>query len=190
MWADWDVVDKEDFGELWQIHKHDYKEYFSPPPPDFVTDHVIQAGREFDFDRTVVHYFQPHIPYIRGPYEEKRPPTEKEAHPWDAIRSGRATKAEIWELYLDNLRLVLDSVERLVENYDAETVVISADHGDLMGELGAYGHPEGVPHPNLKKVPWVETSATDNETSTPSVDIRRQQSHMDIDQHLRDLGYL
>jgi len=190
MWADWDLVDKDDFGLLWQIHKHDYEEYFSPPPPGFVTDHVIRSGREFDYDRTIVHYFQPHIPYMQGPYAESRKPNEKEAHPWTAIRSGRATKDEIWKLYLDNLRFVLDSIERLLENYDAEKVVISADHGDLMGELGAYGHPEGFPHPNLKKVPWVETSAVDERTSTPTVDIERQRTEIDVDQQLRDLGYL
>jgi hypothetical protein len=98
--------------------------------------------------------------------------------------------AEVRELYLDNLRLALRSVERLLENTDAETVAITADHGELFGELGAYGHPEGVPHPNLKKVPWVETTATDERTSDPDVDIARQESGAEFEEQLRDLGYL
>ena len=189
-WPDWDVVDEDAFALLRQIHNHDYEEYFTTIAPDLVTDHAIHAGRTHDAERMVVHYFQPHRPYIAEAYPEERPTEGPEGQPWEAIRTGTATVAEVRELYLDNLRLALRSVERLLENTDAETVAITADHGELFGELGAYGHPEGVPHPNLKKVPWVETTATDERTSDPDVDIARQESGAEFEEQLRDLGYL
>lgn len=94
----------------------------------------------------------------------------------------------MWEAYLATLRYVLDDVALLLENVDAERVVITADHGEAFGEWGFYGHTVGCPHPVVRRVPWVETTATDEETHesavTPEVD-----AAFDRDQHLRDLGY-
>lgn len=56
-----------------------------------------------------------------------------------------------------------------VENFDAEKVVITADHGELFGECGGYGHPAGFPHPNPRKVHWVTTGAEDARTVAPDV---------------------
>lgn len=189
MWADWDVVDEDDFQLLWQLPKADHEVTEITVPPDHVTDHAIHAGREHDCERLVVHYFQPHRPYMANAYLEDRELTPDEVDPWSALRTGRTSKAEIWEHYLDNLRLALDSLERLLENVDAERVAITADHGDLFGELGAYGHPEGLFHRNLKRVPWVETTAVDERTSTPTVDPEGRQTGRDVQKQLEKLGY-
>lgn len=189
MVADWDVVEADDFRLIRHIHRHDHEDFFATIPADLVTDHAIQVGRTTDVEQMIVHYFQPHRPYIADAHANERPVTDIENDPWDAIRSGKATKEEVWDLYVENLRYVLRSVERLLDNVDAETVAITADHGDLFGEFGQYGHPEGFVHPNLKKVPWVETSATDRRDSTPTVDVQRQEGEVAIEERLRDLGY-
>jgi len=189
-WTDWDVVDKGDFKLLRQLHRHDYDEFADTFPPDLVTDHTIHAARTTDFERMVVHYFQPHRPHIGTAYPSKRPVTAAEDQPWDAIRNGDATEEDVWELYLDNLRLALDSVGRLLENVDADTVAITADHGELFGEWGLYGHPEGVVNPNLKKVPWALTTASDERTSDPTVDVDRQKGDVDVQERLENLGYV
>jgi len=190
MLADWKVVHGDEFLTLRHIHRHDYEDCFASIPADLVTDHAIQVGRAHDFGRMVVHYFQPHRPYISAAHAEDRPVTDLEDHPWDALRAKTATKQEVWELYLENLRYALRSVERLLDNVDADTVAITADHGDLFGEFGLYGHPEGFVHPNLKKVPWVVTNATDTHENDPSVDVQRQELEVDVEGRLRDLGYL
>lgn len=190
MWADWDVVDESAFKLFRPVLQHDYEAYADTVPPDIVTDHAIHAGRTTDFDRMIVHYFQPHRPYIGTAFPERRNVSSVEDQPWNAIRTGEATKEDVWELYLENLRFVLRSVERLLENIDAETVAITADHGELFGEIGMYGHPEGIVHPALKKVPWAVTSATDKETSTPDVDIEKQQSETEVEERLKNLGYI
>lgn len=190
MWADWDVVNEGTIGNLRQLHDHDYEAFSDTVPPDLVTDHAIQAGRTEDFDRFIVHYYQPHRPYIGKAFPEGRPLRHVEDRPWEQIKRGLATKEDVWELYLENLRFVLRSVERLIENFDAETVAITADHGELFGELGLYGHPEGLVHPSLKKVPWARSSATDHGTSTPSVDVARQEFEVDVTEQLENLGYI
>lgn len=164
----WDPVKADDFGLLdinWQ-RGHDPE--LGIVPPRYMTDRAVSIGRETDFERYVVHYYQPHKPYVAGAVREDRPPNDLETDPWAHLRRGEATREDVWECYLENLRLVLNEVELLLENLDAETVVITADHGDAMGELRAYGHPEGFPHPVTRRVPWVKTTAVDERTYHPS----------------------
>ncbi|AEM59296.1 hypothetical protein HISP_18985 (plasmid) [Haloarcula hispanica N601] len=191
MWPDWDIVEKDAFKKFLHVHNHDYDDYFPEAPPQVMTDYAIDTARTTEFERMVVHYLQPHTPYIAEAYEENRPLLEVEADPWTAMEQGTASVTEVKELYLDNLRFVLDSIELLLQNIDAEKVVITADHGELFGEMGLYGHPEGFAHPNLKKVPWATATATDTNEHTPEVDETRQEAMgSDTEQRLEDLGYL
>lgn len=189
MWADWNVVDADRFQFIERVSKSSEKGYHATTP-NFVTDRAIDVGRNQQFDRMIVHYFQPHRPFIGKAYPEDRPVTDVEDRPWDSIRDGAATRDAVWELYIDNLEFVLNSVERLLRNFDAETVVITSDHANLFGELGLYGHPEGLVHPSLKKVPWVETTATDMKTSTPEFENDEYKNGIDAEEQLRDLGYV
>jgi len=87
---------------------------------------------------------------------------------------------------------VLDHVEVLLNNYDAETAVISADHGEAFGKYGIYKHPYGVPHPHVKYVPWCETKGQDTGeyvTKYPEPDLNRVTSE-DTEELLKTLGYL
>jgi glucan phosphoethanolaminetransferase (alkaline phosphatase superfamily) len=97
----------------------------------------------------------------------------------------------VFDLYVQNLRYVLDHVERLLNNIDAETVVLTADHGELFGEWGLYSHHACVPHPALRKVPWVRTTANDSQSHNPPIE------RSDVDrverisnEKLAALGYL
>jgi hypothetical protein len=56
-----------------------------------------------------------------------------------------------------------------LENVDGR-VAITADHGNLLGEWGLYGHPLSTPVPALITVPWAETTGVDQETRTPAVE--------------------
>lgn len=191
MWPDWDVVEKSAFAKFLHVHRHDYEEYFPEAPPEVMTDYAIDVARNGDYDRMVVHYLQPHTPYIADACGADRPLTDIEADPWTAIDEGTATVGEVRELYLDNLRFVLDSVGDLLCNVDASKVVVTADHGELFGEVGLYGHPEGFTHPALKKVPWATATATDRHERTPDVEESRQgKTDPDTEQRLADLGYL
>ncbi|KAA9395877.1 hypothetical protein Har1130_15575 [Haloarcula sp. CBA1130] len=192
-WADWSVVDESQFKLLKQLSRHHrYEDHFDTIPPNVVTDQAISAGRDLEYERMILHYYQPHRPHVASAYRDQRDISDAEDHPWEAIQRGEISKQDAWENYLDNLRLVLGSIRRLLENIDAERVAITADHGELFGEMKQYGHPEGIPHPNLKKVPWAVTSATDRETSTPRVAVTEQEkpSKADVEDRLEHLGYI
>jgi membrane-anchored protein YejM (alkaline phosphatase superfamily) len=92
----------------------------------------------------MLHYIQPHAPYIADVINQGGKLSEVESRPMWALRTGRIDKATGWEMYLDNLRLALDSVGTLLQNLDAENVIITANHGESFGEYGGkFGHIDG-----------------------------------------------
>ncbi|MFC6613898.1 hypothetical protein ACFQAS_02810 [Halopenitus salinus] len=184
----WDTVDIDAFASIDTVWENYNNETYRVVLPSTMTDYAIDAGRARDDDRMIVHYMQPHLPYIGQSLPEGRPPTEFEQEGYEKLESGEASREAVYELYKDTLRLALDEVEVLLENLDADRVAITADHGEAFGEMYAYGHPEGFPHPIVKKVPWVETTAEDLQTQKPDLEMDQEVS-VDIEEHLRDLGY-
>ena len=190
-----DLVTKDDFAAFdsvgWLADENPYR----VANPEQVTDRAIRAGRESEADRLLVHYMQPHEPYIAEASRAGREPTDDEARPFEALRGG-ANEDDTRRAYLENLRYVLDSVEVLCRNVNAERVVVTADHGELFGEWGLYGHIGGIPHPDLKRVPWVETTASDSGEYVPKPRENEPRAEKDeaddeaVVGRLQDLGYL
>lgn len=185
---DWDAVRGDELAYVEYLSRHQRPYQSTSVAPSYVTDRAIVAARR-GYENVMVHYFQPHRPYMYNMVTNGGELTYAEDQPHDAAREGKATKSEIWDLYLDNLRLVLDSVEVLLSNADTENVAITADHGELFGELGQFGHPESIPHPKLKKVPWVETTASDEQTRHPDEEFALIEGY-DVEETLTNLGYI
>ncbi|WP_418284048.1 hypothetical protein [Halorubrum sp. DTA46] len=197
LFANWNTVDVDrfDYVEFTRDHKRPFEDISDRTEtvgtiqgPSYVTERAIAAGRG-ESDRLIVHYFQPHRPFVHGLVAEDRDMTIAEERPYETIASGGVDREELYSMYLDNLRVALDSIEELLENLDAEKVVITSDHAELLGELGQYGHFLGVPHPALKKVPWVETTAEDHGTIHPDPEPEITQTS-DVRDQLKELGYL
>lgn len=158
-------------------------------PPRYVTDRAITLNREFDFDRMILHYLQPHPPYFANAVQTGRNLEEYEKDWWGYL--GRTGDWEtIWESYIDELRYVLDDVELLLENLDAETVAVSSDHGESFGEYWEYGHYIGSINPKVRDVPWAETTAEDYRTYSPSTEAPPEvHTDVSVDDQLEALGY-
>lgn len=197
LFADWSTVDVDcfDYVEFTRDHDRPFSDVSDRTStvgtiqgPSYITERAVAAGRS-ESERLVVQYFQPHRPFVHGLVAEGRDMTDAEEYPYRAVADGEISQDELYSMYLDNLRVVLDSVEELLDNLDAEKVVITSDHAELLGEFGQYGHFLGVPHPALKKVPWIETTAEDNRTIRPDAEptITKQS---DVKDQLRELGYL
>lgn len=185
----WRTVNIDQFGQLDMLWETAHEDELGIPPRA-ITDRTVEVGRKSDYDRVIAHYMQPHIPYIAGALDENRSPTDVESKGWKLLEAGEGDSEEVWELYKDNLRLVLDEVELLLENIDADNVVVTADHGNAFGEYSIYGHPEGMLLPCIKKVPWIVTEAADGGSFNPSGDYDENIDKTNIEDHLQDLGYL
>ena len=60
----------------------------------------------------------------------------------DAVKR-KYGKSGLREAYRENLRIVLDYVAKLYMRFSEKKIIITADHGELLGEEGAYEHPNG-----------------------------------------------
>jgi len=203
-------VDKTDqFAAVDEVWRYGWDDELGTVPPRAITERAVAAGRENGADRILVHYMQPHTPYLARAnnglqrsgevyntqsrsvaaedYFQKR--TKEKDNPIDQLRCGEIEKETVWEAYIENLQIVLDEVSDLLTNITAETAVITADHGELFGEWGLYEHPFHMPVPELRSVPWVSTTAVDTGTLEPSLSPQQAEIDDDVDRRLRDLGY-
>lgn len=162
-------------------------------PPGRVTSAAIDAHREYPNKRIIVHYMTPHSPYIADGY----------GHVDDEIGNclgvsylKDTTWSEVRAAYRANLRLVLEHVGELLEAIQGK-VVVTADHGEMLGErmrpipVRVYGHPRGCYLPELVEVPWLEIE------NGPRREVRAESpvGSLDVDEEtkeerLRALGYL
>lgn len=136
--------------------------------PATVAQAASDAHRRYPNKRLIVHFMQPHAPFI-GKRGQKMigggwtmdHDVDAEPGVWNQLRDGQDVSLEtVWEAYNENLELVLAEVEPLVNELNGKSVITS-DHGNLVGErLGPiptrqkYGHPYGVHTEELVKVPW------------------------------------
>lgn len=179
--ANWTTVKRKRIGELIELWRNGWNDELDTVPPKTVTDAAISTARQSDMERMIVHYMQPHEPFIAG--------DEPINDVWVKLRKGKLDKQIAREHYLDNLRLVLRAVETLLKNVDAPRTVLTSDHGNAFGEWGIFGHPIGFQHPVVKNVPWVETEAVDRKEYRPEWIPNTNNVSVDVGERLEALGY-
>lgn len=212
---DRDYRPSEHLDRIVQLWNTDWNPVYGTVHPEKVTDAALAEAARDGPTRMVVHYMQPHSPYIgetkllpwgidereqsesieqlaeeaaaRADADGSTPeraveeldPAEidfetvveydlgprqfqqwEEARPSDSIHNrieaGEITTAELRQAYRDNLHLVLGEVTRLVARLDCP-VVVTADHGEFLGEGGRYFHPDTY-HPIVREIPWLEVA--------------------------------
>jgi|GEM_PF-3417607 len=138
-------------------------------PPDKVVNRALKlVDRKV---RVIVWFLQPHfpaplhdppLPVFRAiPHGEirrvdDRMPAKYILDPRKEIEAGRLTREMIISGYESNIRWVLGELRRLLDNVRGKKIVITADHGEMLGEHGYYGHWDGAEYEELRIVPWVE----------------------------------
>ena len=157
--------------ELWETHTD---EDWGVVPPEAVPDAAIEAHAEFPDKRLIVHFMQPHGPFIGS-----------------VIGDDHRNESEYWQAYAENLEYVLDYVDDLFEGIPGKTVV-TADHGQAYASgltelLGIGGHKPRLRFPSLVKVPW---AVRDGERREIRVGETTEAKGEQIQDRLRDLGYL
>jgi hypothetical protein len=178
-----DVVDPDDFLFLDEVRKYGVDDEKKCVLPRTMTDRAVHISRSKEPERLIIHYMQPHEPHIG----------EKNGlggNVFVPLRKGKITRQDAWESYIENLRLVLDEIKLLLDNVSANKAIITADHGEAFGEFGFYGHQIGCPLPAVRRVPWIETTATDNKTYHPEIMPEKNDDPDALKQHLAELGYL
>jgi len=173
--------------------------------PETVAQEALDAFHTFENKRLIVHFMQPHFPFIGklgqdidqggltlnidGAEDDQR-------HIWQQLTYGLTDRETAVAAYRENLDIVLDTVSNLLEDISGKTV-ISADHGNLIGErlrpipTRGYGHPRNFPAPGLIKVPWHIIPYDNRRRVKEDPPITSNNINQDIvADRLRDLGYV
>jgi hypothetical protein len=178
--------------------------------PNKVTEAAMEIARDYPNKRLIIHYIQPHSPYIGEtaaelPQEGNLRRTRQralyndlpsvESKVFELLRIGEVDRELVWQAYVESLEAVWESVQRLLPELEGKTVV-TADHGEAFGEWSfcdlshIYAHPPKTPANVLIEVPWYVDKATERkrivaEDSGMSDEIDQS----DVQERLRQLGY-
>jgi hypothetical protein len=186
------VLSGNEFRHLDEVWTYAFDDEQGFMPPRSITERAVAASREHNYNRLVVHYMQPHFPSVPrldlGSTMDPKTVGTEWYSVWKQLKNEAIDRDVIWNAYRENLRYVLDEVAVLLENVDADTTIISADHGNAVGELGFYGHKD-IPVRAVRRVPWCRTTGRDRGTLQPDLEPLEEANTSDLDEQLAALGY-
>lgn len=139
--------------------------------PGKVTEAAIRDKEKFTDNRLIIHYNQPHQPYISDPGLVKKDwqrlrqrimqdgvGSVKEVLDtqsiWHYAMRGEINIDRIKKGYAENLSLVLKEVEKLLEELEGR-IIVTADHGECFGDYWLYAHPGRIYIKPLVEIPWL-----------------------------------
>ncbi len=237
----------EHFGRVYDVWVDGWDEKKGTVLPETVNRAAVRALAENKGKRFIIHYLQPHAPYVgldmdvrgfpvpdvgddrvlAGVAEEEHVPAWKTsllafltkvfyrvpllgenptwklreylgmgpASPMDAVRRAGGDAA-LRAAYEENLRIVLERVADLLP-YMAGRIVVTADHGEHLGEGGRYSHRGRTTSPYLLEVPWlvIEKASAEKDAGAEASAARPRAVYSDddrkkIEERLKDLGYI
>lgn len=162
------------------------------PSPEAVTTHALRAFQDYPNKRLIVHYLQPHHPFI-GPRGKQYSDLDSSSLV-EVVDASKKGDKKLQYAYRENLEIVLEEIELLLKQLEGKTVV-TADHGEMLSDRHDYwpskdyGHHPGIFNDATVKVPWHvyengERREPISEDPGPSKIV-----DADLDEHLHNLGY-
>jgi len=132
-----------------------WNERYSTVLPETVYRYCIEKA----IPRSIIWFLQPHSPYID--LEIKKTPDDfRNWNPdlnfidWSEKKSiDKYTTEGIRKLYDNNLKYAIPYVYKLTKILE-KPIIITSDHGELLGEYGIMGHPN-IKKKELRNVPMV-----------------------------------
>jgi hypothetical protein len=195
---------EDNLHDVVHVWKNRWNEEYSTVLPADTTEVAIQVASQYPDKRLVVHYMQPHYPFI-GPKRDSigRIATYSGGHDdrdhasvWDLMTAGKISEKTAKKAYRENLQLTLPHVEELVLDLVGKTVV-SSDHGNLFNKrvgclpLRINGHPMGYLQKELVEVPWLEIPFEQRrQITTGDTSSQKSPDSDKIKERLSDLGYV
>jgi len=148
--------------DLWRRHWGLHSDALIPSVhPESVNAVVVNKWAELKDKVVVVHYLQPHMPYIGGSglgFVNWGPNcggtlgdalrTYPTLH--SAVKRAELSWKRVREAYRANLRLAWRAAYNLVHSVRVPAIVTS-DHGEFLGENGEFGHPGGIHDARLRR---------------------------------------
>ena len=171
-----------------------------------VVENTIHLHEQYPNKRLISHFLPPHTPYLVKDGERIT-----ESSPYRtlmAARRGEISAEEIQSVYTENVKYILEQISTLLDELSGKTV-ITADHGELLGEgvpwyarilhgrwgldkwrYFDYGHYNYIHEPKLVTVPWFEiTNGSRRRIEAATQPEETEVDEDSIEQQLQSLGY-
>jgi len=220
---------KKHFAKIVDVWESGWDERLGTVPPRNMNKAALRSIDRFPEKRFIIHYMQPHAPYIskkfflqgfptpftegplagcqgyrsngsverlvnllgilllksrviRNTWELRQMLRLPPASPMDAARRKHGVRG-LRQAYRENLSITLAYAAKLcraiLEHRSSSKIVITADHGEFLGEDGRYSHGQRNREPILVEVPWFRvkgvkrasyTAQASEEFSLPAID--------------------
>jgi len=180
------------FHHRYDLWSEDFDEEHGTVLPETSKKWAIKAESEHPNKRLIVHYNQPHGPYVGDERLEWN--HSKARGSGEALQKGLVTESEFRAAYDANLKVALPTALELAEELTGRTV-ITADHGELFGKrqfpipIRAYAHPPGLRDPDLTTVPWAVINGDARKAVVDDGTTVERADNDSVEQRLEDLGY-
>ena len=147
--------------EIIDLWKTNWNNEFDMVLPEEVNKVIIDYGLS---DRNIIWYMPPHFPWIDDISFSKNIINEAiiKNKPISEIleeknKRGIITTQRIKQLYINNLQLSLTHITNLIKKIEpiTDTIILTSDHGELLGEHNLFFHYTYLDVPELYTVPWL-----------------------------------
>jgi hypothetical protein len=197
-----DIIEPGTFHHVVNVLDSDWDSEIGTVPPEIMRKRVQEAHEEYSEKRIIGHFMQPHYPFLGNTAQQLEQPGVNEHKTennrpdiWRQLQFhfDNVTPELVWKAYQETLEIILDTLTPWVTDIEGK-VVLSSDHGNLIGEwIGpiparGYGHPPSVFHDALLTVPWFELPYT-NRRTTKSEPPTKHKIYSTTAEQLSDLGY-
>ena len=186
-----DELDTE-FHDYIGLLQDEYRNEHGAINPKTVTERALKAAEKYPNKRLMIHYVQPHVPYIRPTGREHFDPSVPLK---DFPETHEFTHDILQEAYRENDQIALNEAAKLLTSFKGKTIV-SADHGELLGErilsvpVRFYGHPDGIYVDELVRVPWQIYQNGERKELYEDRPVKSQQFELsEVEKQLERLGY-
>lgn len=188
------------FHDVWNVWLDEgWDENTNTVLPETLAEKSKEAVEQYPNKRIVIHFLQPHYPFI-GQFGREAFENADLRGFYQDIFEGRHSYsiADVRRAYRENLECVLSVVDGLLGELDGKTVV-TADHGEALGErarpipIREFGHPMGVYMEELVCIPWLKYSngaRREVVEEVPQSGERTEGTDELVNNRLRHLGYV
>ena len=102
------------------------------------------------YDRIIIHFIQPHAPYRSFKFLKMN-----EKHLTNIYRENHSILSNIINAYISNLKWAMGYIKKLVDIIKIRPIIVTADHGELLGEDNMIDHPCKYKHEKLNNIPYL-----------------------------------
>lgn len=200
---------KNSFLRIISVWKTNWHDELRTVLPEVMVDKAIRYEEKYPDKRLIIHFLQPHRPFIEDPELNDICFGERSAfgiieniegdktgriysNPWKEVGRGNLDLERVYNAYERNLKLVLPHAFKLANELKGKTVITS-DHGQAINDwaypfpIKILDHPSGIHIPALVQVPWFVIEGKNrknikqgNKKQSLSEQIRKKKSELKI----------